>query len=96
MLQSQLEHHVGIAIQSVPTDLCLTLNLLTTTIVAPPSNASKWQMAFNSAFKGLTIMFCAQHVSFYLHYCYASSSQENDIKINNTKVFENVVTAKSL
>ena len=33
----------------------LTLNLLTTTIVAPPSNASKWQMGFNSAFKGLTL-----------------------------------------
>ena len=33
--------------------LTLTLNLLTTTIVAPPSNASKWQMGFNSAFKGL-------------------------------------------
>jgi len=31
----------------------LTLNLLTTTIVAPPSNANKWQMGFNSAFKGL-------------------------------------------
>jgi hypothetical protein len=31
----------------------LTLNLLRTTIVAPPSNASKWQMGFNSAFKGL-------------------------------------------
>jgi hypothetical protein len=31
----------------------LTLNLLTTTIVALPSNASKWQMGFNSAFKGL-------------------------------------------
>jgi predicted amidophosphoribosyltransferase len=31
----------------------LTLNLLTTIIVAPPSNASKWQMGFNSAFKGL-------------------------------------------
>jgi hypothetical protein len=31
----------------------LTLNLLKTTIVAPPSNASKWQMEFNSAFKGL-------------------------------------------
>ena len=31
----------------------LTLNLLTTTIVAPPSNASKWPMGFNSAFKGL-------------------------------------------
>ena len=33
----------------------LTLNLLTTNIVAPPSNASKWQMGFNSAFKGLII-----------------------------------------
>jgi predicted amidophosphoribosyltransferase len=31
----------------------LTLNLLTTTIVAPPSNARKWQMGFNSAYKGL-------------------------------------------
>ena len=31
----------------------LTLNLLTTTIVAPPSNASKWQMGLDSAFKGL-------------------------------------------
>ena len=31
----------------------LILNLLTTTIVAPPSNASKWQMGFNSAFKGM-------------------------------------------
>ena len=29
---------------------CLTLNLLTTTIVAPRNNASKWQMGFNSAF----------------------------------------------
>jgi hypothetical protein len=35
----------------------LTLNLLTTTIVAPPSNASKWQMGFNSAFKGLWFSF---------------------------------------
>jgi hydrogenase maturation factor HypF (carbamoyltransferase family) len=33
--------------------MILTLNLLTITIVAPPSNASKWQMGFNSAFKGL-------------------------------------------
>ena len=31
----------------------LTLNMLTTTIVEPPSNARKWQMGFNSAFKGL-------------------------------------------
>jgi hypothetical protein len=37
--------------------LLLTLNLLTTTIVAPPSNASKWQMGFNSAFKGLKIIY---------------------------------------
>jgi hypothetical protein len=37
-------------------NLCyLTLNLLTTTIVAPPSNASKWQMGSNSAFKGLNV-----------------------------------------
>jgi hypothetical protein len=36
-------------------DFFLTFNLLPTTIVAPPSNASKWQMGFNSAFKGLMI-----------------------------------------
>ena len=34
----------------------LTLNLLTTTIVAHPSNASKWQMGFNSAFKGIVVV----------------------------------------
>jgi len=34
----------------------LTLNLLTTTIVALPSNASKWLMGFNSAFKGLILI----------------------------------------
>jgi hypothetical protein len=28
--------------------------MLTTTIVAPHSNASEWQMGFNLAFKGLT------------------------------------------
>ena len=33
----------------------LTLNVLTTTIVAPPSNASKRQIGFNSAFKGLSM-----------------------------------------
>jgi hypothetical protein len=31
----------------------LTLNLLTTSTVTPPSNASKWQRGFNLAFKGL-------------------------------------------
>ena len=34
-------------------NVTLTLNMLTTTIVAPFSNASKWQMGFNSAFGGL-------------------------------------------
>ena len=34
----------------------LTLNMLMTTIVAPPSNASKWQMGFNSVFKGLSVL----------------------------------------
>jgi len=35
--------------------LSLNFNLLKTTIVAPPSNASKWQMGFNSALKGLNM-----------------------------------------
>ena len=32
---------------------CLTLALLTLTIWRAPTNASKWRMGFNSAFKGL-------------------------------------------
>jgi hypothetical protein len=36
----------------------LTLNLLTSPIVALPSNASKWQMGFNLAFKGLNTLHC--------------------------------------
>ena len=40
--------------------ISLTLNLLTTTIVALPSNASKWQMGFNSAFKGLIFDTCVK------------------------------------
>ena len=46
----------------------LTLNLLTTTIVAPPSNASKWQMGFNSAFKGLMYNFLYSLTICLLHY----------------------------
>jgi hypothetical protein len=34
----------------------LTLNLLTWTIWRAPTNASKWRMRFNSAFKGLKIL----------------------------------------
>jgi hypothetical protein len=45
----------GIKALILPGIKTLTLNLLTTTIVAPPSNVSKWQMVFNSAFKGLNI-----------------------------------------
>ena len=33
--------------------LSLTLTLLTWTIWRAPTNASKWRMGFNSAFKGL-------------------------------------------
>jgi hypothetical protein len=49
----------------------LTLNLLTTTIVAPPSNASKWQMGFNSEFKGLmiTIKWALLHYSIVVRCC---------------------------
>ena len=42
-------------------ELNLTLNLLTTTIVATPSNASKWQMGFNLAFKGLNTKLSNKH-----------------------------------
>ena len=44
----------------------LTLNLLTTTIVAPPSNARKLQKGFNSAFKGLKHKFNPQQYSMQL------------------------------
>ena len=45
-------HHVGFIYwyTMMHGQQTLTLNLLTTTIFAPPSNASKWQMGFNSAF----------------------------------------------
>ena len=37
--------------------LMLTLTLLTWTIWRAPTNASKWRMGFNSAFKGLIVPF---------------------------------------
>jgi hypothetical protein len=43
--------------------LLLTLNLLTSTIVAPPSNARKWQMGFNLAFKGLNTVVTTSDVA---------------------------------
>ena len=46
--------HLQISDQPGGMEICyLNLNLLTTTIVAPPNNANKWQMGFNSEFKGL-------------------------------------------
>jgi hypothetical protein len=47
----------------------LTLNPLTTTIVAPPSNASKWQMGFNSAFKGLGCVAMERHLNCQYIFC---------------------------
>ena len=51
--ESNFDHLRPLVFKLIISGLYLTLNLLTTTIVAPPSNASKWQMGFNSAFKGL-------------------------------------------
>ena len=47
--------------------LCrLTLILLTWTIWRAPTNASKWRMGFNSAFKGLSKVLCIDG----LFHCY--------------------------
>ena len=43
--------------RQIPSDMFLTLTLLTWRIWWTPTNASKWQMKFNSAFKGLTSYF---------------------------------------
>ena len=60
ILLSHLSHHFAFMME-----IQLTLNLLTTTIVAPPHNASKWQMGFNSAFKGLKPPFLNVILSFW-------------------------------
>jgi hypothetical protein len=51
-LNDKLAHTVSHT--TIYSTLSCTLNLLTSTIIAPPSNASKaskWQIGFNSAFK---------------------------------------------
>jgi hypothetical protein len=53
MLVRQQKRRYHLAKLQADMRITLTLNLLTTTVVAPPSNASKWQMGFNSAFKVL-------------------------------------------
>ena len=49
-------HVVGMLCLNVPGTIrgALTLTLLTWTIWRAPTNASKWRIGFNSAFKGLT------------------------------------------
>ena len=59
-------HHPGIYVlpcsYSFWTDRPLTLILLTWRIRWAPNNASKWQMGFNSAFKGLRRATILQHI----------------------------------
>src|SRR5215510_2796714 len=52
-LQWRLSFFLALITEQKAVTYAFCLNLLTTTIVAPPSNASKWQMEFNSAFKGM-------------------------------------------
>jgi len=49
------------------------INLLTATTVVPPSNASKWQMGFNSAFKGLNIFYFVSMRSMWLPFLRVTS-----------------------
>ena len=65
----------------------LTLNLLTTTIVAPPSNASKWQMGFNSAFKGLNwLMFYSVQRFFVSQMFEISVTTNKPAQLNNFRL----------
>ena len=69
----------------------LTLNLLTTTIVAPPSNASKWQMGFNSVFKGLALPFTVKCFKHFLLY-----GTNNRTRIFRVTRFINLAKAKKI
>jgi hypothetical protein len=60
----------------------LTLNLLTTTIVAPPSKASKWQVGFNSAFKGLIVVPTTQFISSFSHITLREGTEKSRYKSN--------------
>jgi len=48
--------------------LILTLILLTWKIWWAPNNASKWQMGFNSAFKGLSVIYCGLSSEFMMKF----------------------------
>jgi hypothetical protein len=76
----------------------LTLNLLTTTIVAPPSNASKWQMGFNSAFKGLiNLSYLLGHtmriLTLHSWFLQISSSCQHSVYILHARPFMSIAIA---
>ena len=78
----------------------LTLNLLTTTIVVSPINASKRQMGFNSAFKGLKRNFVLCKLYFDLFRCsvlvvYLSRIHYLHILSSKSKNFKTQVTCYS-
>jgi len=67
-----LKEHVN-PIQNLPL-VSLTLILLTWKIWWAPNNASKWQMGFNSAFKGLmSILTLSTNPSVDFHYVFFTS-----------------------
>jgi hypothetical protein len=70
----------------------LTLNLLTTTIVAPPSNASKWQMGFNSAFKGLNAFVCS---AIFGRVCHCKISAKCGCSVTTAQEVPPTATSKS-
>jgi hypothetical protein len=74
-LCSPVDHTLHIAIRSLnPISFSLTLYLLMWRIQWDPDNASKWQMEFNSAFKGLNSVellhiILETHIPFRLTWC---------------------------
>jgi hypothetical protein len=66
--------------------MSLTLNLLTTIIVAPPSNATKWQVGFNSAFKGLKSHTLFSQMYIYGKGLHAATSLCSSITLHNLSV----------
>ena len=60
-----------------------------TTIVAPPSNASKWQMGFNSTFKGLSqnlpsVLFLSGFTTKPYRHFYSFHTFQNPLKQHTT------------
>jgi hypothetical protein len=45
--------------------------------VKSPNNTSKWQMGFNSAFKGLTVALTAENVICKVNICFGTKEQND-------------------